>query len=190
MCFKKKNFIEKDQIIDAIITLEREEMYIETQIKSLSTEMKLMIECGEELKDNYDKVFLAKKIMILNEEKIRAIKRAMLLLYNLKLAKRLRDVMEENDLVKFMTNLSYYDCLKDQKELAIYLNNALQTKTRVEDILTDADDAFVEVEKMFLENDKIYQITELSEDKLLAMFESNKESEKKEEILLKNASEK
>lgn len=63
--------------------------------------------------------------------------------------------------------------MKNQKELAIYLNELLNTKTKTEDILTEADDAFVEVEKMFLENTKIYGVTDLSEDKLMAIFETN-----------------
>lgn len=171
MCFKKKKIIEKDQVIDAIINLEREEMYVETQIHSLSSEMQSMIECGQELKENFDKIFLVKKIVILNEERQRAMKRAMFLLYNIKLSKRLRDVLEEKTLISNVTALSHFDYLKDQKELAIYLNEALDTKTKIEDILTDADDAFVEVEKMFLESNKIYDISDVSEDKLLSLFE-------------------
>ena len=129
---------------------------------------------------------MVKKISNENDRRVRLIKRGMFVLYNIKLTNRLKDAIDDNIIVNKVKSLSSFDYLKNQKELAIYLNELLNTKTKTEDILTEADDAFVEVEKMFLENTKIYGITDLSEDKLMAIFETNntdntKGSDEKEE---------
>ena len=132
-----------------------------------------MIDEGQKLDTTYDKIFLVKKITNENDRRVRLIKRGMFVLYNIKLTNRLKDAIDDNIIVNKVKSLSSFDYLKNQKELAIYLNELLNTKTKTEDILTEADDAFVEVEKMFLENTKIYGITDLSEDKLMAIFETN-----------------
>lgn len=175
MCFRRKKFekIDREEIVDAICSLEKEEKLIEDEIKVVSEQIKTMIDEGQKLDTTYDKIFLVKKISNENDRRVRLIKRGMFVLYNIKLTNRLKDAIDDNIIVNKVKSLSSFDYLKNQKELAIYLNELLNTKTKTEDILTEADDAFVEVEKMFLENTKIYGITDLSEDKLMAIFETN-----------------
>ena len=175
MCFRRKKFekIDREEIVDAICSLEKEEKLIEDEIKVVSEQIKTMIDEGQKLDTTYDKLFLVKKISNENDRRVRLIKRGMFVLYNIKLTNRLKDAIDDNIIVNKVKSLSSFDYLKNQKELAIYLNELLNTKTKTEDILTEADDAFVEVEKMFLENTKIYGITDLSEDKLMAIFETN-----------------
>ena len=175
MCFRRKKFekIDREEIVDAICSLEKEEKLIEDEIKVVSEQIKTMIDEGQKLDTTYDKIFLVKKITNENDRRVRLIKRGMFVLYNIKLTNRLKDAIDDNIIVNKVKSLSSFDYLKNQKELTIYLNELLNTKTKTEDILTEADDAFVEVEKMFLENTKIYGITDLSEDKLMAIFETN-----------------
>lgn len=175
MCFRRKKFekIDREEIVDAICSLEKEEKLIEDEIKVVSEQIKTMIDEGQKLDTTYDKIFLVKKISNENDRRVRLIKRGMFVLYNIKLTNRLKDAIDDNIIVNKVKSLSSFDYLKNQKELAIYLNELLNTKTKTEDILTEADDAFVEVEKMFIENTKIYGITDLSEDKLMAIFETN-----------------
>lgn len=175
MCFRRKKFekIDREEIVDAICSLEKEEKLIEDEIKVVSEQIKTMIDEGQKLDTTYDKIFLVKKISNENDRRVRLIKRGMFVLYNIKLTNRLKDAIDDNIIVNKVKSLSSFDYLKNQKELAIYLNELLNTKTKTEDILTEADDAFVEVEKMFLENTKIYGVTDLSEDKLMAIFETN-----------------
>ena len=175
MCFRRKKFekIDREEIVDAICSLEKEEKLIEDEIKVVSEQIKTMIDEGQKLDTTYDKIILVKKISNENDRRVRLIKRGMFVLYNIKLTNRLKDAIDDNIIVNKVKSLSSFDYLKNQKELAIYLNELLNTKTKTEDILTEADDAFVEVEKMFLENTKIYGITDLSEDKLMAIFETN-----------------
>ena len=175
MCFRRKKFekIDREEIVDAICSLEKEEKLIEDEIKVVSEQIKTMIDEGQKLDTTYDKIFLVKKISNENDRRVRLIKRGMFVLYNIKLTNRLKDAIDDNIIVNKVKSLSSFDYLKNQKELAIYLNELLNTKTKTEDILTESDDTIVEVEKMFLENTKIYGITDLSEDKLMAIFETN-----------------
>ena len=69
----------------------------------------------------------------------------------------------------------------------MFLNDALDTKTKHEDVLTNADDTYVTVKSMFDENMKIYGITDVDEDELMALFElknmpDNADSEDSREI--------
>lgn len=178
MCFRKNKYqnINREEIVDAICTLEREEKIAEDEIKVLSEQIKTMIDEGQTLENSFDKMFLVKKISNINDRRVRLIKRAMFILYNIKLTNRLKDAIDDNLIVKKVKSLTSFDYLKNQKELAIYLNELLDTKMQTEDILTEADDAFVEIEKMFIENDRIYGISDLSEDKLMAIFESNNQN--------------
>ena len=160
MCLWKKNIdnLEKTELIDAICSLEREVSYIEEQIKKLSDDIQKLIISGQELKNNYEKIFVVKKISNLNDERTSLIKQGLYVLYNIKMATKLKDVMENNEIVKRISQMKFAVCMKDQKELAKFLNKSLGTKTAEENILTEADDVFASVESMYMENLKIYII--------------------------------
>ena len=173
MCFRKKplDSITKTEVVDAICMLEREESAIEDKIVTLSNSIKDLIEQGQTFSDKLEKIFIVKKITNLSEQRSRQIKQGLYVLYNIKMANRLKDVLEDKQLVKSISSLKFSLCLKDQKELAMFLNDALDTKTKQEDVLTNADDTFMTVKSMFDENMKIYGVTDVDEDELMALFE-------------------
>ena len=70
--------------------------------------------------------------------------------------------------------VSLGNLLSDQKGLAQFLNKALNTKVRSEQVLTDADDTWNEVQSGYEENERIYGVNE-DDDKLLAMFETGEQ---------------
>ena len=189
MCFRRKPLktVTKNEIVDAICMLEREETSIENKIMQLSTTIKALIEEGQSFSDKLEKIFIVKKITNLSEQRSRQIKQGLYVLYNIKMANRLKDVLEDKQLVKNISSLKFSLCLEDQKELALFLNDALDTKTKHEDVLTNADDTYVTVKSMFDENMKIYGITDVDEDELMALFElknmpDNADSEDSREI--------
>ena len=55
--------------------------------------------------------------------------------------------------------------------MALFLNKALNTKIKEENVLTDADDTFKVIEEMFSSNKQIYGIADINEDSLMAFFE-------------------
>ena len=186
MCFRKKNIfdeITKDEIIDAICQLEREEGLIEEKISLHSNKINVLMEDGKKAEDRISKLFIVKKISNENELRDRSIKQGLYVLYNIKMANRLKDAFENNDLIKRVSGLKLLSCLHDQKELAIFLNKALDTKVLEEDVLTNADDMFVSISEMYNENLKIYGITSMQEDELLSLFEIKEEDDKQNKIV-------
>ena len=97
----------------------------------------------------------------------------MYLLYNIKLAKRLKDAIDDNQFIANTGKISMRNLLADQKGLAKFLNKALNTKVKDEQILTSADEIFNEIQDSYEANDTIYGVQK-NDDALLAMFETDK----------------
>jgi hypothetical protein len=117
------------------------------------------------------KLFHAKRITHLREEKENLSKRGMYILYNVRLLNKLKDAIDEDNFVKVTAKVGLSDLLGDQKGLAKFLNRALNTKVRQEEVLTTADDLFNEVKAGYTENAAIYGASE-NDDNLLAVFET------------------
>ncbi len=184
MCLFKNKFetLTRDEVIDTICTLEREESLCEDRVNALTEEIKAKLLEGKTLENPLQRTFLVKKITLLQEKRERAIRQAMYILYNLRLSERLKDAIDDKALVKKLASIRSIKYFKDQKALALFLNDALDTKIKEEDILTDADDTFKAVEEMYSENLKIYGISEMNEDSILAFFEETDPETKKSEV--------
>ena len=131
MCFRRKNRFDeltRDEVVDAICLLEREEELAEENIATYTEKIKLMMDDGRHEKDGLKRTLLVKKITLLNEKRDRAINSAMYILYNLRLSERLKDAIDDKTLVAKISSLKSINYLQDQRALALYLNNALNTK--------------------------------------------------------------
>jgi len=183
MCLFKNKFdnLTRDEVIDTICTLEREELLCEENVKNLTNKIKDMLNEGREMEDALSRTFLVKKITLETEKRDRAIRQGMYVLYNLRLSERLKDAIDDKALVEKLASMKSIKYFKDQRALALYLNNALNTKIKEEDVLTDADDTFRAIEEMYQDNLKIYGISEINEDSILAFFEQ------KEDLSLTNS---
>jgi len=117
------------------------------------------------------KLFYVKKISHLQEEKKEAINRGMYLLYNSRLLNKLKNAIDDNSFFANTGKISLNNLLSDQKNLAKFLNKALNTKVMAEDVLTEADDTFNEIKGLYEENQKIYGVNS-SDDELLALLET------------------
>lgn len=176
MCFLKKNIFDsltRQEVVETICLLEREEEEVEQSVHDMSDKIKQMLDDGKNTNDMLSRTLIVKKITMLNEKRERAIRQAMYILYNIRLSERLKDAIDDNSLVNRIQSMHTIDVFKDQRALALYLNNALQTKIREEDVLTEADDTFMAIEQLYENNLQIYGITNMTEDKLLAFFEEN-----------------
>jgi len=70
--------------------------------------------------------------------------------------------------------MSLGNLLGDQKGLAKFLNKTLNTRVNAENVLTEADETFKQVEEMYEKNDSIYGVN-TNDDELLAVFESEED---------------
>lgn len=176
MCFnwfKKDKYsqLKREDVTDAIFELEKELKTLEDNILSSASEISAMMARGAKEKDRSTKLFIAKKINMMKAERAQNEKRAMYLMYNIQMLGKLRQAIDDNKFFGDKAKGSLNSLLADQQGLAQFLNQALQTKVRAEDILTSADETFKEVEGMYEENTAIYGKSD-ADDELLSMFET------------------
>lgn len=163
--------LKRADIVDAIVKLQQEEDSLEEKILSSSSEVKALTERGIAEKDSDLRLFLAKKINRIKEEKQADIKRATYIAYNIKMLGRLKDALDDKEFFNISADVPLNKLLADQKGLARFLNKALGTRVKAESVLTEADDTFGEIMDSYEENERIYGVAQ-SDDELLSVFET------------------
>ncbi len=173
--FKSKyEKLKRDDVVNAICSLQKQEDELEAGITARSKEIDKLLAKGKKEKNRDLKLFYAKKITDLREENQADVQRGMYILYNMKLLRKLKNTIDDNNFYVKTGNASLGNLLSDQKGLAAFLNKALNTKVKSEQILTDADDTWKEVQSGYTENERIYGVGEY-DDELLAMFETQEQ---------------
>ncbi|MCD8040574.1 MAG: hypothetical protein LUD19_00415 [Clostridia bacterium] len=186
--FKSKyEKLKRDDVVNAICALQKQEDELEAGIAARAKEIDKLLAKGRKEKNRDLKLFYAKKITDLREENQTDVQRGMYLLYNMKLLKKLKNTIDDNNFYVKTGNASLGNLLSDQKGLAAFLNKALNTKVKSEQVLTDADDTWREVQSGYTVNERIYGVND-NDDELLAIFETQDQlddeldiSEEKEE---------
>jgi len=130
------------------------------------------MEKGRNETNQQRKLICAQRIKFLREEVNSIMQRIMYTMYNSSLIEKLALKVDENQF--FNSSLSMNDLLSDSKGLALFLNNALGTRLKAEEILTSADEAFKSIEDAYEPNEKIYGIGKDTED-ILAAFDAGKD---------------
>ena len=171
--FKRDKFkkLKREDVVNAIIELEKQESDIERGIVEKTKQIEDLMKKGRLEKSQDLKLFYVKKIAHLQEEKKEDINRGMYLLYNSRLLNKLKNAIDDNSFFANTGKISLNNLLSDQKNLAKFLNKALNTKVMAEDVLTDADDTFNEIKGLYEENQKIYGVNS-NDDELLALLET------------------
>ena len=163
--------LKREDVVNSIVDLETRYADIEKSIDARCQTIADLMEKGKTEKNREIKLLDAKRIITLREENEAVTKRGMYILYNIKLLNRLKDTIDEDNFVKVTSKVGLGELLSDQKGLAKFLNKALKTKTKMEEVLTGSDDLFNEVKAGYTENPAIYGAGE-NEDALLAVFET------------------
>lgn len=175
--FKSKyDKLKREDVVEAICDLEKQESDIETNMAARAKKIDELMAKGKKEKSREIRLFYAKKISDLKEENEADVKRGMYLLYNAKLLRRLKDSIDDNTFFANTGKASLGNLLKDQRGLAAFLNKALNTKVRAENVLTAADDTWQEIQGAYVENERIYGVGN-HDDELLAMFETGEQLE-------------
>ena len=171
--FKRNKFrnLKRDDVVNSIVSLNDQLNEIEEKLRMSEQSIKSLMVKGQNEPSREIKLFHAKRIVQLQEEKIDISKRGMYLLYNIKLLSKLKDAIDNQEFIKVSAKSSLTELLTDQKNLAGFLNKALNIRIKQEEILTNADTIFTEVSSSYMENQEIYQSNQ-NEETLLAMFET------------------
>lgn len=170
--FKSKfDKLTREQVVDAICKLETESQRIEEELEEKQKRIDELMAKGKVEKNRQTKLFYAKRINALQAEREESVKRAMYIMYNVRLLNKLKTAIDDNQFFKMSSKMSLGGLLSDQKGLAKFLNKALDTRIAAEDVLTAADETFTMVEEAYEKNESIYGVNE-ADDQLLAMFET------------------
>ena len=188
--FKSKyDKLTREEVVDAIIKLEQESKSIENELVSSQKTIDELMAKGKTEKSKEVKLFYAKKINAIKNEREQMVRRAMYLMYNIQLLQKLKTAIDDNQFFKKTAKTSLGNLLSDQKGLAAFLNKALGTRIAAEDVLTSADETFRAVEDAYEQNESIYGMS-AQDDALLAMFETEEQVEAEQEMFSAHAEEK
>ena len=166
--FKK---LKREDVVEAIITLNKQQEDLESGIVSKSEEVDKLMERGCKEKNRDIKLLLAKKVTALKSEIKRDTNRATFLMYNIGLLEKLKAAIDDNSFVENTSKIPLNKLLSDQKALAQFLEGAVKSKTDAENSLVDANQMFDTYEQTASSSaSPIYAVNE-SDDELLAMFE-------------------
>ena len=175
--FKSKfDKLKREDVVDAICNLEKQESDLESAIEERARTIEELLAKGRKESNRELKLFYAKKITTLREENQTDVQRAMYLMYNTKLLRKLKTTIDDNEFFVRTGKVSLGNLLADQKGLAQFLNKALGPNVRSEQVLTAADDTWNEVQSGYEANERIYGVNE-HDDELLAMFETGEQLE-------------
>ena len=179
--FKKNKFknLKREDLVNSICELERQERTVEAEVFQKIKEIDALMEKGKKEKNKDLQLFYAKKISHLNEEKQTCMERGMYLLYNIRLMNKLKEALDSNTFFKTQTKVPLSELLQDQKRLAKFLNQALETRIASEDVLTSADELFQEVQSAYDVSQPIYGIGKNEEDILTVFEEEGKMEDEK-----------
>lgn len=180
--FKK---LKREEVAQAIYELEKQEQGIEDGILEYQEEIDFLLAKGKKEKSDDLKLLYAKKINHLKEEIKNNISKGSYLLYNIKLLNKVKDAIDDKTFFIGTSKISLNSLLKDQTNLAKFLNKALNTKIAAEEVLTSADETFNEIQDAYEQNKDIYGVTK-SDDELLAVFEGSLDSDEETPQTQKN----
>lgn len=171
--FKRNKFkkLKRDDVVNSIVSLNEQLNQIENNLRTSEQLIKQLILKGQKEPSREIKLFHAKRIIQLQDEKVEISKRGMYLLYNIRLLTKLKDAIDSQEFINVSTKASLTDLLSDQKNLALFLNRALKTKVQQEEILTSADTVFEEISTSYQENTDIYSSSN-DDESLLELFEN------------------
>ena len=189
--FKRNKFkkLNREDLVNSICELERQERTVEAEVLQKIKEVEALVEKGKKERSKDLQMFYAKKIANLNEEKQASMERGMYLLYNIRLMNRLKDAYDSNTFFKTQTKVPLSDLLADQKGLARFLNKALATRIRSEDVLTSADELFTEVKSAYDISQPIYGVGQSEEDYIMMKEKANQMADEQGLDAEKHASE-
>ena len=172
--FKRNKFdkLKREDVVDSILALEKELGAIEDSIFSSKDKIDQMMARGKAEKDPDMRMFYAKKINTIKSERKTNIQRASYLTYNIQLLEKLKRAIDDNQFFANNSKMPLNQLLADQKQLAVFLNKALNTRVEAENVLTEADETFRTIEESYVENEEIYGVKQADND-LLAVFETD-----------------
>lgn len=175
--FKNKyDKLKREDVVNAIINLNNDLQKLEKEIELSGEEIDSLMVKGKKEKSPKIKIVYAKKINFLKNIREENMNKMLYTMYNIRLMEKLKAAIDDNQFFDNKLNTPLNKLLGDQKGLANFLNKTLNRRIKAEEILTDADDLFNEVNNSYQGNDSIYGVQE-NDEELLSIFEDSNTEE-------------
>lgn len=173
--FKSKfQKLTREDVVDSICKLEKESADLEAGLDDKQKKIDELLQKGRKETSRDLKLLWAKRVNALKAEREQDIQRIMYLMYNVQMLQKLKRAIDDNQFFAKTSKQSLSGLLGDQKGLARFLNQALNTRVSAENVLTSADDTFRLIEESYEPSKEIYGAGK-EDDALLAMFETEEQ---------------
>ena len=148
--------LKREEVVDAICSLQRNEEALEISVEEKSEQISALIARGRTEPHKETRLFYAKKIRMLEEARSDELQRALFLLYNIRLLNKLKAAIDDKAFIKASGAVPLNKLLSDQKGLAVFLNKALRTRIKTEEIMTSSDIVFNDIRSSYSTPPEIY----------------------------------
>ncbi len=173
--FKSKfQKLTREEVVDSICKLEKESADLEAGLDEKQKKIDALMQKGRTETVRDVKLLWAKRVNALKAERAQDVQRIMYLMYNIQMLQKLKRAIDDNQFFAKTPKQSLGGLLGDQKGLARFLNQALNTRVSAEKVLTDADETFRSIEEAYEPSSEIYGVGQ-DDDALLAMFETEEQ---------------
>lgn len=166
----KFNKIKRSDVVDTIISLEKQQQEIIEQIEGRNKTCDELMKKGRLEKDNNMRMYYAKKISSLKKENGLDTRRLQFIDSNILSMQQLKNALDDKDFIKNNSKMSLNQMLSKPAELRSFIAKINNDKMKREEQVAENLTTFEEINEEYIENEKIYGADEDAEN-ILAMFE-------------------
>ncbi|MDR0855838.1 MAG: hypothetical protein LBM78_00340 [Clostridiales bacterium] len=168
---KKLANLTREEVVSAMLELDARIESMQTGMEDKRTQIDGLMQKGRAETDTNMRLLLAKKVNMLHRSIKNDLNRTMFMMYNAELLDKLKESIEDNNLMATTDGVSINALLADNVKLAAFLNKSLGRKITAETMFTEADEVFKSVSDAYEPPEEIYGVS-AADDELLAMFET------------------
>ena len=152
----KLNKLTESDVQNAIIEIEKRTFAVEEDVYKKAEEIEACKAKYKAATLQEMKMFHVKRAEMIQQEIKQKTQMLMFLMYNAKLLGRLKEAVVEKDFYGSASVGSLSNLMGDQRALASFLNETLQTRVKTEDMFTAADETFSTVLDAYEPDSRIY----------------------------------
>ena len=172
----KFNKIKRSDVVDTIISLEKQQQDILEQIENRNKTCDEYMKKGKAEKDYNMRMYYAKKISTMKKENGLDTKRLQFIDSNILSMQQLKNALDDKEFIKNNSKMSLNQMLSKPAELRAFISKINNDKMKREEQVAENLTAFEEINEEYIENEKIYS-ADADAENILAMFEMSDQLE-------------
>lgn len=172
----KFNKIKRSDVVDTIISLEKQQQEILEQIENRNKSCDEFMKKGKLEKDTNMRMYYAKKISTMKKENLLDTKRLQFIDSNILSMQQLKNALDDKEFIKNNSKMSLNQMLSKPAELRSFIAKINNDKMKREEQVAENLTTFEEINEEYIENEKIYS-ADADAENILAMFEMSDQLE-------------